>query len=226
MKPLGRATADLRGTPQGSDQLIDRDHEHVSLNALDTASTDEAQNRNGPIATPPAPSPNKPGGLHPHPDQVPLLITPGLRLDHHRDSGWRDRDRVDITRPLPPQRVVQPPALAQGWPMLAEPGPLTGHRPDCGRPARPSGGRRGRGREQGSTSKPRATSLRRSRSQARAAQSPRSLMPAPLRGEGVGAAGGARSSLGAFGSGTAAIRHPPMLPLRQDAQGPAINASR
>ena len=42
---------------------------------------------------------------------MPLLISPGLRLDHHGHAGGRNRDRVDITRPRPPQRMPQPPAL-------------------------------------------------------------------------------------------------------------------
>lgn len=108
---LGRAPADRRyGSPQCGDQLVNRDHEHVPINAVHTASSYEAQNRNRPSATPPSPPADNPGRLHPYVDQMPLLISPGLRLDHHGQAGGRNRDRVDITRPQPPQRMPQPPA--------------------------------------------------------------------------------------------------------------------
>ena len=108
---LGRAPADRRyGSPQCGAQLVNRDHEHVPINAVPTASSCEAENRNRPSATPPSPPADNPGRLHPYVDQMPLLISRGLRLDHHGQAGGRNRDRVDITRPQPPQRMPQPPA--------------------------------------------------------------------------------------------------------------------
>src|SRR5450755_2829800 len=73
--------------------------------------SDEAQDRQHAVATPPSPTTGQPCRLLVHPGKVTRVVGPGLGLDYHRHPGGGDRHRIDVSPALPGEGVPKPPAL-------------------------------------------------------------------------------------------------------------------
>ena len=196
-KLAGVPTEPADAASQHRDQPIDRDHEDTLLNPLDATRTNQTDHRHRAAPTPtPAPS-RQPRRLVAHPSEMAIVVRPRFGLDRERDTGWCDRQRVDVPSPSPRQRMPQTPTLglkdckrppdlvlgASAYP--AAPGerePLSGVEPERNR--RQQGHRPlGRRRPQG----PAPRERRRWR-----------LPPPCRRATGGGTAGGARSSFPAL----------------------------
>ena len=93
------------------EQSVDRDHEDILLDALDATDSDQAQDGECAVTGPSSPAARQPRRLLVYTGEVIRVVDPGLRLDRDRDAGRGDRDRVDVSPALPPQRVPQPPPL-------------------------------------------------------------------------------------------------------------------
>ena len=92
-------------------QPVDRDHQNVILDALDSPRANKTHDPQGAVACPSSPAPEQPRRLLAHSSEMAPVVGSGLRLDRDRNPGRRDRHRVDISRSLPPKRVPQSPAL-------------------------------------------------------------------------------------------------------------------
>ncbi len=79
--------------------------------ALDPPGSNDAKNRHCTTPAPPSPAARQPPRLLPHPQEVTIVVGPGLRLDRERNATRRDRHRVDVSAPPPVQRMPHPPPV-------------------------------------------------------------------------------------------------------------------
>jgi hypothetical protein len=110
---VGRRAGDTAS--EHRDQPIDRDHQHGLLNPLDATRANHAHDRHGAAPTPTPTPPRQPRSLLAHPSEMAIVIRPRLGLDHERDAGRRDCQRVDAPAPAPGQRMTQPPPVRPKW---------------------------------------------------------------------------------------------------------------
>jgi hypothetical protein len=82
------------------------------LNPLDPPRANHADDRRRAAPTPPPTPARQPRRLLAHPSEMAIVVRPRFRLDGERESGRRNRQRVDVPAPAPRQGMTHPPPLS------------------------------------------------------------------------------------------------------------------